>query len=144
MDKGDDDKGFMRKKGKKHIIHYELNPSNTLLFEDHLKRCLNKTSGQNYKELRNKFAPKNKHSPFGDFPREFIPRKEETFELINIDSHQVANSVSAGQKNVRREIWKIFQSRTSKTERRTHCSNLRSVQQETHQSLRLPSALRQR
>jgi len=98
----------MKKKGKKHIIHYELNPSSQLLFEDHLKRCLNKTSGQNYKELRNKFAPRNKHSAFGDFPREFMPRKEETFELINIDSHQVANSVSGGQKTYEDKFGKSF------------------------------------
>ena len=97
MDNKDDDKAFMRKKGKKQIIHYNLNPSSQLLFEEHLKRCLHKTTGQSYKELRNRFAPRNKHSPFGDFPREFLPKREEDFNLINIDSHQVANSVSAGQ-----------------------------------------------
>ena len=86
-----------KKGGKKNIIHYILNPSSQLLFEEHLKRCLSKTSGISYKSLRNTYAPRNKHSAFGDFPKEFMPRKEETYDLINIDSHQVANSVTASQ-----------------------------------------------
>ena len=40
--KVDEDKNNMHKKGTKKTITYELNPSSQLLFEDTLKRCINK------------------------------------------------------------------------------------------------------
>jgi Parkin co-regulated protein len=91
MDRGDDDKNYMKKKGTKHVIHYNLNPSNQLLFEDQLKKCLNKYDGVGVKFTKSKYAPRNKHSPFGDFPSEYMPQKTANFDLINIDSHQVAH-----------------------------------------------------
>jgi hypothetical protein len=94
MDRGDDDKTFMKKKGKKHFIHYNLNPSSQLLFEEHLTKCLNKFSGDK-KSLKLKYAPRNKHSPFGDFPPGYLPQKTQDFTLVNVESHQVANAVTA-------------------------------------------------
>jgi len=91
MDRNDDDKNYMKKKGTKHVIHYNLNPSNQLLFEDALKKCLNKYGGAGKKFIKSKCAPRNKHSPFGDFPPEYMPQKTENFNLVNIDSHQVAH-----------------------------------------------------
>ena len=91
MDRGDDDKNYMKKKGTKHVIHYNLNPSNQLLFEEELKKCLNKYGGGGQKLTKSKYAPRNKHSPFGDFPAEYMPQKTNNFDLINIDSHQVAH-----------------------------------------------------
>jgi hypothetical protein len=91
MDRSDDDKNYMKKKGTKHVIHYNLNPSNQLLFEEELKKCLNKYGGGGAKFLKSKYAPRNKHSPFGDFPAEYMPQKTENFDLVNIDSHQVAH-----------------------------------------------------
>jgi hypothetical protein len=85
----------MKKKGKKHVIRYNPNPSSQLLFEEALQKCLSKYGGgQPYKELKSKFAPRNKHSPFGDFPPGYMPKKTQDFTLIDIDSHQVANSVT--------------------------------------------------
>lgn len=91
MDRGDDDKNYMKKKGTKHVIHYNLNPSNQLLFEEQLKKCLNKYGGAGIKFTKSKYAPRNKHSPFGDFPKEYMPQKTYNFDLVNIDSHQVAH-----------------------------------------------------
>jgi hypothetical protein len=33
---------------------------------------LSKNENKNYKPWKNKFAPKNPHSPFGDFPKEYL------------------------------------------------------------------------
>jgi hypothetical protein len=91
MDRGEDGK----KKVGKHPIRYELNPSSQLLFEESLKRCLVKYDGnKSLKDLSSRFAPRNKHSPFGDFPPGYLPQKTQDFTLVNIDSHQVANSVT--------------------------------------------------
>jgi len=84
----------MKKKGVKHVINYKLNPSSQLLFEEKLKQCMNKFSGKSKEELQNKFAPRNKHSPFGDFPEGYIPKKQQDYSLVNIESHQVANAVT--------------------------------------------------
>jgi len=74
-----------------------LNPSSQLLFEESLKRCVGKFKGISYKELKSKHAPRNKHSAFGDFPKGYMPKKTEDFTLVNIESHQVANSVTGNQ-----------------------------------------------
>ena len=88
---GDDGK-FMKKKGKKHPLFYKSNPSSQLLIEDTLKIMLNKSKGLGYKTVKNKMAPRNKHSVFGDFPKDFLASKKETFELPPIDSHQVSSN----------------------------------------------------
>ncbi len=95
MDRNEEDKTYMKKKGKKHQVHYALNPASMMLNEDHLKKCLNKPTGQSFKLLKSTFAPKNKHSAFGNFPREFIARQKETFDITSIDSHQVAQHVTS-------------------------------------------------
>ena len=74
-------------------IKYNLNPSSQLLFEDALKKCINKYGGSR-KPLKSKYAPRNKHSPFGDFPASYMPKKNQDYKLIDIESHQVANAVS--------------------------------------------------
>lgn len=94
MEGTDEDKTNMHNKGKKATIEYKLNPSSDLLFEDSLKRCLMKYGGKR-EPLKTKFAPRNKHSPFGDFPNSYLPKKNNDYNLIDIESHQVANSVTA-------------------------------------------------
>ncbi len=46
------------------------------LGEDQLKTYLNKNNNESYKPWKNKYAPRNPHSPFGDFPPEYIPKKK--------------------------------------------------------------------
>jgi hypothetical protein len=49
---------------------------NLYIAQDHLKGILAKSSNEHYKPWRNNFAPKNPHSPFGDFPPEYIPKEK--------------------------------------------------------------------
>jgi hypothetical protein len=46
-----------------------------MMIEDHLKRCLAKTSNKPFKVSDNKLLPRAQHSPFGDFPKEYMPKK---------------------------------------------------------------------
>lgn len=94
MDRNNEDNPIMNKKGKKHIIHYNLNPSSQLLFEEALKKCIQKY-GPSFVEKKNKNVPRMKHSPFGDFPSTYMPQTSKDFDLLNIESHQVANSVTS-------------------------------------------------
>jgi hypothetical protein len=47
-----------------------------MMIEDHLKRCLAKTSNKPFKVSDNKLLPRAQHSPFGDFPKEYMPKKQ--------------------------------------------------------------------
>ena len=99
MDRNEEDKTYMKKKGKKHQLQYTLNPSSMMLNEDFLKKVLNKPTGQSFKLLKSTFAPKNKHSPFGDFPKGFFPKMTEDFSLNSIDANQVSFNVSSDNRS---------------------------------------------
>ena len=70
-----DDKNLKKSRGKKNVIHYQQNPSSQLLFEDALYSLLAHEKGQNFKALKTKYAPRNKDSAFGNFPKEYMPQK---------------------------------------------------------------------
>lgn len=53
--------------------------ANDLMFEDCLKSILLKSkTGKSYSSYKNKFCPKAKQSAFGDFPPEYLPKKQPT------------------------------------------------------------------
>jgi len=45
------------------------NIASTLILQDHLRSMLSKSKNSSYKPWKNEYAPKNPHSPFGDFPK---------------------------------------------------------------------------
>jgi len=47
-----------------------------LVVEDKLKRMLSKNNNLNFKSWENKNAPIYPHSPFGDFPKDYLPKKK--------------------------------------------------------------------
>ena len=49
-------------------------PASQMILEDHLKKCLSMTSGQQWKPYHNKNLPRAQHSAFGDFPNEYIKK----------------------------------------------------------------------
>lgn len=52
------------------------NLATQIVSQDHLRNILSKSNNQVYKPWKNEFAPKNPHSPFGDFPPEFMPKQK--------------------------------------------------------------------
>jgi hypothetical protein len=46
-----------------------------MLREDQLKKCLSMTAGQKWTPYANKNIPRVQHSAFGDFPKEYLPKK---------------------------------------------------------------------
>ena len=46
--------------------------ASTMIVEDHLKKMLSANSNKPFKAADNKLLPKMKHSPFGDFPQDFM------------------------------------------------------------------------
>lgn len=43
-----------------------------MIVEDHMKKLMSLTSAQKWKFSNNKMLPKSQHSPFGDFPAEYM------------------------------------------------------------------------
>ena len=48
----------------------------TNLGEDQLKGIIKKQNNEHYKPWKNNYAPKNPHSCFGDFPKEYLPKEK--------------------------------------------------------------------
>jgi len=65
------------------------NMASRLIVEDHLRGMLSKSQNVNYKPWNNKWAPKNPHSPFGDFPKEYINKttKGTKLDQVHENSH---------------------------------------------------------
>jgi len=51
------------------------NIASKLIVGDYMKGMLAKSKNVHYKPWKNQYAPKNPHSPFGDFPKEHINKK---------------------------------------------------------------------
>jgi len=51
-------------------------PAGQAIIEDHLKKCLSMTSGTAWKPYYNKNMPRVNHSVFGDFPKDYLKKKE--------------------------------------------------------------------
>ena len=60
------------------MISTKASPASQLILEDALKKCLSKTGTVNAPTMGKKFAPRSMHSPFGDFPKDLMPKKERT------------------------------------------------------------------
>jgi len=65
------------------------NIASKLIIEDHLKSMLGKSQNTNYKPWKNNQAPKNPHSPFGDFPKTHLTKSSKPTKLdqVHEDSH---------------------------------------------------------
>jgi len=50
------------------------NPTTHYHESDRLKNILGHSENENYKPWKDKMAPKNPHSPFGDFPKDYISK----------------------------------------------------------------------
>ena len=50
----------------------KINYASSMIVEDHLKKLLTMTRGKAWKFTDNKMLPKSQHSPFGDFPPEYM------------------------------------------------------------------------
>ena len=62
-----------------------------MILEDHLKKCLSMTSGDQWKPYHNKNLPRAQHSAFGDFPKEFLKSKRAgVTEVKPIDKQEVS------------------------------------------------------
>lgn len=53
----------------------KISYASTMIVEDHLKKLLTSNTNKPFKASDNKLLPKMKHSPFGDFPEDYMTKK---------------------------------------------------------------------
>jgi len=68
------------------------NMASKLIVEDHLRGMLAKSQNINYKPWKNKYAPSNPHSPFGDFPKESINKKQQSTKMDQVHESSQAQT----------------------------------------------------
>lgn len=74
----------------------KISYASTMIVEDHLKKMLASTSNKPFKAADNKLLPRNQHSAFGDFPREYLPPKKATVTNVEpIDTHELSIAAKA-------------------------------------------------
>ena len=67
----------------------KINFASSMIVEDHLKKCLAKTTNKPFKASNNKLLPRSQHSPFGDFPPEYLAgKKNGVTEIEPIEKHE--------------------------------------------------------
>jgi hypothetical protein len=76
----------------------KINFASSMIVEDHLKKVLTMTRGRAWKFTDNKLLPRSQHSPFGDFPPEFMKTTVKAGEEIvspvpKIDEAEVSIAV---------------------------------------------------
>ena len=72
-----------------------VRPASQLLVEDHLKKCLSKTTTKTWKPYDNPNLPRAQHSAFGDFPKDYIKKHAAGVTAINpIDKQEVSLAAS--------------------------------------------------
>jgi hypothetical protein len=75
------------------VVGKRENIASTLIVEDHLKSMLAKAQNADYKPWKNKFAPKNPQSPFGNFPKSHINATSKPPKMDQVHEESHANTI---------------------------------------------------
>lgn len=62
------------------FVSNKTSPASDLIFEEYLKKCMTRTTAQPFQPGKSKKAPRMKHSPFGDYPKDKMPKKSKEIE----------------------------------------------------------------
>lgn len=74
----------------------KINYASTMIVEDHLKKILAKTDGKPWKFSKNKLLPKSQHSAFGDFPKDYLPKRQNPVEDVQPINSQEQSIAATG------------------------------------------------
>ncbi len=78
-------------------VSSKTSPASDIILEEHLKKCVQRTSVQPF-STRSKEQPRMKHSVFGDFPKDKMPKKGSDPEPEPLDVH--AKSIAITGNNI--------------------------------------------
>lgn len=88
----------------------KINFASSMIVEDHLKKVLAKTEGKPWKFTNNKLLPRSQHSPFGDFPPEYMKKASNAVEPVPlIDSAELSLAATGKRKSSHSNSNALFQ-----------------------------------
>lgn len=80
----------------------KVNHASSLIIEDHLKKVIAKTTQKAWKASDNPFLPRSQHSAFGDFPPDYMPKKEKTAAGETIEEEKLGKTFNSKYTNLMR------------------------------------------
>jgi hypothetical protein len=81
------------------FVSAKTSPASEFIFEEYLKKCITRTTAQPFQPGKNTKAARMKHSPFGDFPKESMPKKEmDVDEPEPIDNYATSIAIKGNSK----------------------------------------------
>jgi len=80
----------------------KINHASSMIVEDHLKKVLSKTGGKPWKFQNNTLLPRSQHSVFGDFPKNYLPRKANPIEPMQPLCNQEQSIAAQGKQTLKR------------------------------------------
>ena len=76
--------------------------------EDQLKNIINRLSNESNKPWTNKYAPKSPQSPFGDFPKDYLPKKKVMTEKHEPNYENSTSGLDIQKKKKKKNTTKCF------------------------------------
>ena len=80
------------------FVSNKTSPAAELIFEEYLKKCITRATAQPFKPGMSKKAPRMKHSPFGDFPKDKMPKKEKIDAPEPIEGYTTSFAIKGNSK----------------------------------------------
>lgn len=80
------------------FVSNKTSPASDLIFEEYLKKCMTRTTAQPFKPGRTGKAARVQHSPFGDFPKDKMPKKQTIDEPEPIDMYASSIAIKGNSK----------------------------------------------
>lgn len=62
------------------FVSSKTSPASEMIFEEYLKSCMTRTTAQPFVPGKSTKAARMMHSPFGDFPKSSMPKKDTNIE----------------------------------------------------------------
>lgn len=81
------------------FVSNKTSPASDLIFEEYLRKCMSRTTAQPFKVDATKKAARVKHSPFGDFPKDKMPKKQTIDEPEPIDNYASSIAITGNSKS---------------------------------------------
>lgn len=80
------------------FVSNKTSPASEMILEEYLKKCVTMTTSKPFNPKANSKAVRMQHSPFGDFPKEMMPKKGGIEEPEPIDGYATSIAITGNSK----------------------------------------------
>jgi len=80
------------------FVSNKTSPASEIMIEEYLKKCVTRCEADPYNPKKNCKAVRVQHSPFGDFPKDKMPKKEAIDEPEPLEIHASSIAITGNSK----------------------------------------------